>query len=135
MPIKSAGLPWVFIPELSIDAKVLLVMQMGFMIRYFGMMGCKANSYVFTYLQEIKKEIKLSNDEIDKVCSRYDSLSIGKYAILKTLSSNLSTNRQKSYCKDVLNTCALHISNEVKDWVTTKMLNDYIDEYIDTILS
>lgn len=135
MPIKQTGLPWVFIPDLSINAKVLLLVEMQFMIQYFSMAhGCRPNSYVFTYLQEVKKEIKLLDSDIDRVVDNMGEIALDKQQILNRLAQCLSSSRQKSYCRDVLNTTALHISNEVRDSIVTRMLNSYIDEYIDVIL-
>lgn len=135
MPIKQTGLPWVFIPDLSVNAKVLLLAEMQFMIRYFSMAhGCGSSSYVFTYLQEIKKELKLSDSDIDRTMSSMGEIPFDKQGILNKLTQCLSSSRQKSYCRDVLNTTALHISNEIRDSAIIRMLNNYIDEYIDIIL-
>lgn len=135
MPIKQTGLPWVFIPNLSINAKVLLLAEMQFMIQFFSMAhGCRPNSYVFTYLQEVKKELKLSDSDIDRVANSLGDVPFDKQEILNKLAQCLSSSRQKSYCRDVLNTTALHINNEIRDPVITRMLNSYIDEDIDIIL-
>lgn len=135
MSIKQTGLPWVFIPDLSVNAKILLFAEMQFMIRYFSMAhGCRSNSYVFTYLQEVKKEIKLLDSDIDRAMDNMGEIPFDKQGILNKLAQNLSSSRQRSYCRDILNTMALHISNEVRDSVVTSMLNSYIDEYIDIIL-
>lgn len=135
MPIKETGTPWFFAPNLSLDAKVLLIAQMNFMIQKFTIPhGCKSNSYVFTYLQKVKEEIKLTGNNVSEATERVTNLSTNNDNILRMLRNALSSSRQNSYCKDILNTLALHIRNEVKDFVITGMLNDYIDNHIDVIL-
>ena len=44
-------------------------------------------------------------------------------------------NYQDSFYIDILNTLSLHIHNEINNPTITRMLNDYIDNYIDVILS
>lgn len=135
MPIHQTGLPWVFTPKLSVNAKILLLAEMQFMIQYFTMAhGCRSNSYVFTYLQEIKKEINLLDSDINKTINQMGDIPFDKHSILKMLAQNLSSSQQKKYCKDILNTMALHISNEIRNASITGMLNSYIDEDIDVIL-
>lgn len=134
MPIKETGTPWFFAPNLSLDAKVLLIAQMDFMIQKFTTPhGCKSNSYVFTYFQKVKDEIKLTTNDLSEATGRVTNLSTNDN-ILRMLRNTLSSSRQNSYCKDILNTLALHIRNEVKDFVITGMLNDYIDNHIDVTL-
>ena len=135
MPIKETGAPWFFAPNLSLDAKVLLIAQMNFMIQNFTIpYDCKSSSYVFTYLQKVKEEIKLTGNNVSEATERVTNLSTNNDNILRMLRNALSSSRQNSYCKDILNTLALHIRNEVKDFVITGMLNDYIDNHIDVTL-
>ena len=135
MPIKETGTPWFFAPNLSLDAKVLLIAQMNFMIQKFTIPhGCKSSSYVFTYLQKVKEEIKLTDSNVSEATERVTNLSTNNDNILRMLRNALSSSRQNSYCKDILNTLALNIRNEVKDFVITGMLNDYIDNHIDVTL-
>ena len=95
---------------------------------------CKSSSYVFTYLQKVKEEIKLTGNNVSEATERVTNLSTNNDNILRMLRNALSSSRQNSYCKDILNTLALHIRNEVKDFVITGMLNDYIDNHIDVTL-
>lgn len=135
MPIKETGTPWFFAPNLSLDAKVLLIAQMNFMIQKFTIPhGCKSSSYVSTYLQKVKEEIKFTGNNVSEATERVTNLSTNNDNILRMLRNALSSSRQNSYCKDILNTLALHIRNEVKDFVITGMLNDYIDNHIDVTL-
>jgi len=76
MPIKETGLPWVFIPSLSTTSKALLIAEMQLMVRYFTLAhGCKSNSYVFTYINEVKEKIKLSDLEYEHFIERLYCLS------------------------------------------------------------
>lgn len=135
MPIKETGTPWFFPPSLSLDAKVLLFAQMNFMIQKFAMIhGCKSSSYVFTYLSKIKDEIKLTDKEINESVGRFSTSSNSNDYLLRMLRNTLSSSRQNSYCRDILNTLALHIRNEVRNFVITDALNKYIDNTIDVIL-
>lgn len=136
MPIKETGTPWFFAPNLSLDTKVLLIAQMDFMIQKFTIPhGCKSNSYIFTYLQKVKDEIKLTSHDLNEGAERISSLSTSNDNILKMLRNALSSSRQKSYCIDILNTLCLHIRNEVhNDYTVTLMLNNYIDNEIATYL-
>lgn len=135
MPIKETGTPWLFTPKLSLDAKVLLIAQMNFMIQKFTIPhGCKSCSYIFTYLQKVKDEIKLTDRDISEVTERVSNLSTSDDNILRMLKNTLSSSRQNNYCRDILNTLALHIRNEVKDFAITDMLNNYIDNHIDITL-
>lgn len=135
MPIKETGTPWLFTPKLSLDAKVLLIAQMNFMVQKFATpRGCKSSSYIFTYSQNVKDEIKLTDYDISEAAERISSLSTSNDNILRMLKNALSSSRQNCYCRDILNTLALHIRNEVKDFVITGMLNDYIDNHIDITL-
>lgn len=136
MPIKRTSSPWFFTPNLNDDAKVLLIGEMNLMVRFFTMAhGCPSTSYVFTYFRRIEIEIKLSSCDTNKVASRHKHIPLNKEDILMELARYLSSSRQRNYCKDILNTLALHLSNEVNDYIVTEMLNQYIDEYIDRILN
>lgn len=135
MPIKETGTPWFFTPKLSLDAKVLLISQMDFMVHKFTMPhNCKSSSYIFTYLQKVKDEIKLTDYDISEVSERVNNLSTSNDNILRMLRNALSSSKQNNYCRDILNTLALHIRNEVRGFAITGMLNDYIDNHIDITL-
>lgn len=136
MPIKYTSVPWIFKPSLNSVAKVLLMSEMQCMIKFFTMAhGCKNNSYIITYFNQTKNEINLSEFEIDRTVNIIGDVPMEKEAILKELVKYLSSSRQKRYCRDILNTLALHIHNEINNPAITRMLNDYIDNYIDVILS
>ncbi len=135
MPIRETGLPWVFIPSLSTTSKALLIAEMQLMVRYFTLAhGCKSNSYVFTYINEVKEKIKLSDLEYEHFIEQLGD-DENKESILLKLSSSVNGSRQKNYCRDALNNIALHIRNETRrDDIITNMLNRYIDEKIDILL-
>ena len=136
MPIKYTGTPWIFKPSLNSVAKVLLIAEMQCMIQYFTMAhGCKSNSYVITYFNQIKEELNFSEFEVERAMNVIGEIKMEKETILKELVKYLSSSRQKRYCRDILNSNALHIHNEVHDPTITRMLNSYIDDYIDVILS
>lgn len=136
MPIKYTSTPWIFKPSLNSVAKVLLMSEMQCMIQYFTMpYGCKAGSYVITYFDQIKKELSFSDFELERSVNVVGDVQMEKEAILKELVKYLSSSRQKRYCREILNTTALHIHNEMNNLSITRMLNEYIDNYIDVILS
>lgn len=136
MPIKYTSTPWIFKPSLNSVAKVLLMAEMQCMIQYFTMAhGCKSDSYVITYFNQIKEELNFSDFEVERAMNVIGEVKMEKEAILKELVKYLSSSRQKRYCRDILNSNALHIHNEVHDPTITRMLNSYIDDYIDVILS
>ncbi|MBP3517842.1 MAG: hypothetical protein J6K31_05480 [Parabacteroides sp.] len=136
MPIKYTGTPWIFKPSLNSIAKVLLISEMQCMIQYFMMAhGCKNGSYVITYFDQVKEEVNFSDFELERAINVIGDIKMEKEVILKELVKYLSSSRQKRYCRDILNTTALHIHNEVNNHAITRMLNEYIDNCIDVILS
>ncbi len=136
MPIKYTSTPWFFIPTLSLESKVLLFAEMRSMAQFFTMAhGCPANSYVWQYEKSIIKEIKLTEQDLDNYVRTHGEIELRHEELLLKLAHSLSSSRQRKYCRDVLNTVALHISNQVHDSGVTQMLNNYIDFQIDDVLA
>lgn len=136
MPIKNTSMPWFFVPSFSSNAKVVIVMQMQLMILYFAKERNnidkyvpRNNSYIPKYIERIKSELKITAEEFNKATN---NLSAENGNILLMLRDELSSDKQRKYCRELFNTLALHISNDNPS--STNSLNEYIDNTIDVVL-
>ena len=143
MPIKRTGFPTSFVPQLNECSKVLILMQFHWMMRYFSMMHNfdSEKSYCATYFRKIRDEQKVNDINFDnyrdQLLHKYPEFYSDKDFNLKPLiylKRELKDSQQKNYCREVINTMALHISNAIGDRVITNMLDNYIDEEVDVIL-
>lgn len=136
MPIKNTSMPWFFVPSFSSNAKVIIVMQMQLMILYFSKerkntdkYAPRSNSYIPQYIERVKSELKITAEEVDKATNN-SSTNSGDFLLM--LKDELSSDKQKKYCRELFNTLALHISNDNPS--STNSLNEYIDHTIDIVL-
>lgn len=135
MPIRYNTTPWIFIPSFSLESKVLLFAEMRSMVQYFTLAyGCPPNSYVWQYEKSVLNEIRLNQDEVDSYLRHHGEIEANHEELLVSLAHTLSTSRQRKYCRDVLNNLALHISDQVRDYGVTQMLNNFIDFQVDDVL-
>ena len=142
MPIKRTGFPTLFVPQLNSYAKVLILMQFHWKMRYFSMMHNfdSEKSYCATYFRKIRDEQKVNetnwDNYLDQFSHKYPEIEGDKnWKPLNDLKRELKDSQQKGYCREVINTMALHISNAIGDRIVTNMLDNYIDEEVDIILA
>jgi hypothetical protein len=131
-----------FVPQLNGYAKVLILLQFHWMMRYFTMMHNfdSEKSYCATYFRKVRDEQKINDanwdNYIDQISYKYPEIADdNNWKPLSYLKRELTDSRQRSYCCEVINTMALHISNAIGDRVITNMLNNYIDKEVDICLS
>ncbi|MDR2233072.1 MAG: leucine-rich repeat domain-containing protein [Tannerella sp.] len=137
MPIKRTGFPTLFVPQLNVYAKALILAEFNWMARFFTM-GHRFNSqntYVDVYYREVVKEQKMEEVDFDLFIKKYPEIANKGFSnVLKYLSKELTDSRQRSYCREIFNRMALHISNAINDRYITIMLDKFIDEEVDVIL-
>lgn len=132
MPIQRSKTPWIFIPAISAEAGAGLIQIFGYMQNfYLAAYGCPENSYVWVYAKEIKEKLKVDDYILDRVCEKFNNEDISIENALKFLNNSLTGSRAKNYCKDAINTMALHISNQANDKVVTNMLNSFLDQDVE----
>ena len=138
MPIKRTGFPTLFVPQLNVYAKALVLVQFNWMARYFTMMHKfdSQKSYVDVYYREVVKEQKMEEADFELFPKKYPEIANSAYSnVLKYIRQELTDSRQRSYCREIFNRMALHISNAIGDKVITNMLDKFIDEEVDVILA
>lgn len=135
MPIERSKAPWIFTPSLSEEASAALMQILGYMQRYY-LMGhdCPSYSYVWTYMREIHKTLKVNDASLERVCEYFNEMNFSIEQSFRYLNGRLTSSRQKKYCKDIINTMALHISNQAYDDVITRMLNNFLDKEVEMYL-
>ena len=138
MPIKRTAFPTPIVPQLNSYAKSLILIQFNWMTRFFTMTHAfnSKNTYVDVYYKEVVKEQNIKEEDLDLFMKKYPNIANANYeSVLKPLRNELTDSRQRNYCRDIFNRMALYISNAIGDSIVTGMLDNYIDEEVDVILS
>ena len=136
MPIKTTGTPWLFIPNFSTRAKCLLMIELDAMLRFFLTCACRdcpSNSYIWTYMRNIAEEIKVNVKDVDEVIEQLNNTNHNHSTLLVALNKELTSSRQRQYCRDIINRMTLAINNETLGAIKY-LLDDFIDNEVEKIL-